>query len=155
MPTPDAFDSADYYDCDDSAETLTHGSPAEALEDHLQGFATFGANEPWRVIAERAGEVTVYASRRREVKDGDVRRLAERMAEWLDEAWRDEDGFGPPDYDDEPLVAKIAERLLPVVRDIVTGPNALLEVWACERCGERTYTPDEIVAEIGGDDGDA
>jgi len=149
----DPFDVADYYDCDDTAEELTHSCPEEAIEYQLSNTADAG--DTWEQMIESCAPVMVYAWKRTQLDP----KWCEREAKWfverhLPESWVDNE-YGDPDGSDddifgEGLVAKIAA----VLREHIKPED----VWACERCGEREYSAeqlremfaDEIAAESSG-----
>lgn len=142
----DSYVGADFYDCDESAERLSYDTEYDALERHLDDLAEKG--DSLTDVARRLGEVTVYAWRR---VPFDVAAWCEAEADSLADDVRERlaDEFGGPDGE---AVFSRAERL-EIARSLAAELTRHLRhfaPWRCERCGERTYTADEVVALLGG-----
>lgn len=129
MTTPDPFDSADLYTCDDSPEEgLSAITPEEAIHDRAEEL------QDW------TGEFTVYAHERRAVEKGWVESMALDLAEKLSEDYEDEFGGG-----DDPMIDGVTQRTLatafgPLIKAAITKHPP----WQCEPVGQRTFTADEV-----------
>lgn len=137
----DAFDSATYYDCDDSAEKLSHTTPEEAIEEYVNNHwdksrsdeENFEDFEPitvhaWQRDLVSASELTQYA-----------RWAAEAFCETFNENHGGEDVDGLSDLADE-IAAGFAE----VVKKLVKPDH----VWQCHLVGSREYSAAEIAKAV-------
>ena len=137
----DPFDSAEYYDCQES-EVLSIESPEEAIEQQIDGWLspTCDVEEEIR----RLCPITVLAFSRRQVPASFAVSLAgqcfDRIAELFSEEYGDPDG-GNDGFDKATTVAICAE-LLPVVRNAL----ARATVWPCEKVAERSYDAEQVLS---------
>lgn len=128
------FDSAKLYDVDPDAETLTHESPWDALDDHLDAVHPHIVNEP----------VTVYAFVPEPVPDAwaadQARRRVEEIVDSLGERYGspEED---PADMFDGSGLAELEERIRFAIQHAI---DCHLSVRSCRRVGHRTYSDAEV-----------
>ena len=132
-----AFDSADLYSCDDSAETMDAESPAQAMVERYEQTDHEGP------VHFTNGGLTVYAYKRSEVSEREIERWSESALEGFCESHTDE--YEPEGCDDwfsdadltacRKAVAKAFRKLL------ASRPS-----YACDPCGEREYTQEEALA---------
>lgn len=131
------YDTAEFYDCRDS-ERYEHESPLAAIEEYLDCFASPGCDMV-AVIRERS-PITVTAYERETVTDDWIWSTARNLAEFLVDGW--EEDYGDPDGSGEFDEKDVAMGLEPAIREIIAGAT----VWRCEKCGERTYSAEEVEA---------
>lgn len=134
----DTYDSADYYSCIDSEE-YSHESPEEALEYFLDGQLDPGCDT--EAVIRACGPVKVTGFKREAVEPDWTSRLSERLVDQVNEAWSDEygnpDGPGLPHDAEAFLATRFKEAL-----DLIIAEQT---VWACDECGARTYSVEEII----------
>jgi hypothetical protein len=137
-PEEPVFPEADYYACNDP-ETLTHETPEEALEDHLDGFLGPKMTVAEVVAAIRENSITVTAYRRGTVSEKLMEQWADNLLESLGETFSDE--HGDPDAGPCDAFPDDAEK---VMREAVKSIVSRSTVWRCEAIGEVDLTPDQI-----------
>jgi hypothetical protein len=142
------FDAADWYDCDDGAETLSHSEPDEAIESALDQWL----NPKCDVLAtlrEMVGEtLTVHAFIRKAVPadEPDVDILLEQVLERIDEE------HGNPDEGTTPTpgMVKAAEEFAAAIRleyvswACLPGPKATINVEAWVRANRPDWLAEEV-----------
>lgn len=133
MTDPNAFESANYYDCDDGSEELSYTCPEEAIESYLDARADVGDSME-KLIAEHA-PVTVYAFSREKPHGSWYRATAISLAEDALERWCDDYGGELPDL--EPKLETAFESLL---REHFTPER----VWSCKQVASREYGAEEL-----------
>lgn len=139
---PDAYEKADYYDCDADAETLSHGSWDEAIEYYLDSFFEKDCDVE-KVILARV-PITVTGFKRRGPDAAWIERAARTMIESFADHWSEE--FGDPDrFLDDVFTTKVVARIAPGLRAWIRKALRHVTPWACEPVGTRTYTPDDVL----------
>lgn len=134
-----SFDRADYYDCFEGSESLSHESIEDAITAHLDN----NINSPRETLQDgirRLSPLKVYAFTRETVTPEWVKAMALRLVETVEETWADE--FGDPD--NPGLDSDVTEALEGV---FCTGLSQALtdqQVWACRVSGSREYTAVEV-----------
>lgn len=137
----DRFDSADFYDCDDGAERLTHREPYEAIEAYLD---THCVPEPGCEYLEYPEELNVYAWKRRSIQDADKQWLADKLFDALKEM-HDESELADPE-EAVKISAVAAMGVGSALRKAVDMFYENVTIWGCEQIAERTYTEAEMRA---------
>ncbi len=135
----DPFDSCDYYDTDESTDSLTHDRPNGAIEYHFDELHEKGVSI-LECIAKR-GPVTVYGFDRQVVSDEEIESYARRAAETVAEAFDEEYG-DPHDTVHAVNIHDLADALLPAIKEQIGKTT----VYSCERVAERVYSPAEVEA---------
>lgn len=130
------FDSAKLYDVDPDAEILTHESPWDALDDHLDTVHPHIVDEP----------VTVYAFEPEPVPAAwaanEAKRRVEEIVESLGERYGspEED---PADMFDGAGLAELEERIRDAIQHAI---DCHFTPWTCRKVGQREYSRDEVKA---------
>jgi hypothetical protein len=141
MANGKAFEGAEYYDCDDSVESLSRATPAEALEYYFDSLHKEGVSIEDDIAAY--SPVTVYAWHRMEpdltiFAGGLVDTLAERIREDDELGMCDVDGYDPVKWDAGAIEKAIADAIAPFGKSVVP--------WCCEQTGNREYSAEEATA---------
>lgn len=131
---PNAYDSADYYYCDDGSEELSYTCPEEAIESYLDGCANVGDSME-KLIAENA-PVTVYAFEREKPADSWYSVTAAFLADDAVERWCDDHGGELDDVDR----ARIENAFLEALRSHFKPEH----VWSCKQVASRAYGAEEL-----------
>jgi hypothetical protein len=139
-PKPDPWDTADYYECREGVEELTHETLEDALESYLDGCMEPECDAEAVIRAVGMIEVTAYA--RKTVDPADAKRWAERLADEVNESWRDEE-YGNPDDDqggpgDDEFVREVTA--------VIQRAFDRTDVWQCERVAKRKFSTEELLA---------
>lgn len=135
----DPFDTADYYECSENIESLSHDSPEEALETYLDGYMEPDCDA--EAVIRKNCPVTCTAFTRTSVPPGQARKWAEAFADLLNEWWPEEE-YGDPDADaDGPGDKRFIEDVTPVIQAAIDRTH----VWQCQKVGTRTYSADEVL----------
>jgi hypothetical protein len=137
----DPFDSADFYDCGQSPESLNHKTPAAAI------LALF-PDDPDAIDAAELlarGPLTVAAYRHVAIPDEWFSVTAERLADFAGEAFDETELLANPDGDEaltaEQLIAG-AKLLEPALREMFAN----VKPWHCEQVATREYSAAEVEA---------
>jgi hypothetical protein len=132
--TNDPFDTAKFFDCNESEE-LSHEEPEEAILE-LTEYCKL------EEIAEEFSEgLTVDAYAPKPLTDADISRHADHLAEITMEWWHDCDSFGSPDGD---YAAGELDLVRSELHKALTKALPQFHIWACEQVAKRHYTPEEI-----------
>ena len=134
---------ADFWDCDDDTEQLSHTDVLEAIQDYLQGFLEEGdVEEQLREI----GPIEVYPWTRNAVSvqhvDDATEQLLERAAEILDE----DEELGDPDGDHEILPESVVAKYRAEMRMLVERLYGEANVWGCTAGAAITIETEELIA---------
>lgn len=129
--TTDAFDSADFYSCREDNEVLQDDNIEDAISNRIDAL-----------MRMHPDSITVYAFARIPVTEEWKRGAALRLVEHLEEWWSEE--HGDPEGSDFPPDARAA--MATSARAMVDALCGAVAPWRCRRCGERTYTIDEVRA---------
>jgi hypothetical protein len=136
----DAFDGADYYDCQD-AEELMHESASEAIADLLDCWVTPPCDTP--AVIQEHSPITVTAYRHVEISEAEfaTRALhaAQSILEALDEEYGDPDGHHVLRQIEESLGAALAPALRAWCQEHY-------QPWMCNPSGKRVYDADAVEA---------
>lgn len=137
---PDAFDSAEYYDYV-ASNTLTHETPADAIEAYLKSFQTLGLD--MTALIDNRCPIAIGAFRRRNVADGWIEHTAKCLLELAEEWFADE--YGVPDA--EVGIDKTDHRsALPAMKAAIKQIAECGNVNACEVVAERDFDADQVTA---------
>ncbi len=137
----DLFDTADFYDCDQSAERLDFIEPEDALEYWLN---TLHVREPGCGYFDYPAELTVYAWKRAPIQDRDKKWMADHLFGFMKDL-HDESEFANPDA---PVALKpeAETAVRSALQAAVEVFYSHVKVWGCEQVAERTYTEAEMRA---------
>ena len=143
---------ADYWDCDDTSESLTHSDALEAIESYFErcwpaqsvmSAPDFDA-EAW--LREETGEegLTVYAFLRSKVTDEQVDTWVDDIQSRVAECFSED--YGDPDGGNDGFTTEVFEKHKPAFAAVVRALVDDASVWRCEPCGKVELTEDEAVA---------
>jgi len=139
MPVTDDFDTADFYDCRDS-ETLTCESVTETIEGWLDGFLAPGCDTS--AIIREGGPIEVTAFRRTVIPDPEIKHAAEDAAERAEEILAEE--YADPDGDGSIFPKEARAVLEESIAAALRVAMKTADIWACQKCGKRTYSVEEV-----------
>ena len=139
--TARAFNAADYYDCDQEAETYHHRDVEEALDALLDSSVLEG--ESRAETARRVAPVTVYAVRRVRVPPSWLGWAAGQAERDLVDRWIEEFGGGDGPA---PTCTRAQGRAL---RAAGAECVASWVPWRCEEVARRSYSAAEILKLLG------
>ncbi len=139
-PKPDPWDTADYYECREGVEELTHETLEEALESYLDGHME--PNCDAEAVIREVGTVEVTAYARKTVDPADAKRWAAGLADDVNALWRDEE-YGNPDDDqggpgDDEFVREVTA--------VIERAFERTVVWQCESVAKRELSTEEVLA---------
>jgi hypothetical protein len=138
------YENADLYDAVEDTEELAHATPAEALASYVE-MCVHPAEEMAAAILRR-GPINIFAYKRMPVDDTWAAREAYRAAEMIAEDFDDE-YMG----DDHALGDEELKALEAALRTVITATFADVKPFQCEGCGDRTYSPEEVLALVKGE----
>lgn len=129
----DAFDTADFYDCDPDSDSLGYTTVADAVEAYCSG-------DPIAVI--------VYAWKRASLPENFFHHSALRAVEAAEDDLLDE---GLVDPDNGPDYAE-ADRNTAVrrIREALEMLAATKPVWHCDVVGKREFTAEQVTTILAG-----
>jgi hypothetical protein len=113
------FDEADYYTCNEAAESFSCTHPDEAIEEWLDN------------VGEDPEAVTVYAYARNKISQHDQVLAADDVLTRLLDSLDEEYGGPDPSYS--------TPKMEEAARAFVDAVVAEYHVWRCDKCGEREY----------------
>lgn len=137
---------AAYWDCDESAEQLSHDHPAGALESHLDGWVMHHDSRGMEAQLREIGPIQIWPWHRKTIAEGEAKGLAERAMDHIDEMLDEDEDCCDPDGDHDIFSKAIMAKHLPA---FVAATRALIadaDVWACEQGAAITLTPDDVIA---------
>lgn len=134
------YEAADYYDANDYSESLTCTSPEAALKDVIEALVD-GPGADYAALITEHGPFPVQAYARRAIPDNELvaiaSHLSESFAEHIDDEYGDPDGGSCfPDS----VLADWEQKVVPLLRQALEQAH----IWACEKCGKRTYSAQEV-----------
>jgi hypothetical protein len=132
-------DGADYYSTSADVERLSHEEIDECIWECLEGRGG--------TIEEAVAKgLTIHAWRRSAIDfESEVKRQLERFLENMSESILEE--YGDPDGDSEDVFADEAEEAFKVaVTPALRTLLSTVKPWHCDIIGERTFTPEELLA---------
>lgn len=132
----DPFDDADFYDCCEDCEELSHETVEDAIAAHIDDRG------PGDILADivAATPLTVYAYKREVVSESWLASASRVLAAHLDELWGEE--YGDPDGRNNPDEEQIAAALFPGIAAAVKP----WRVWRCKEVATREYSAAEVEA---------
>lgn len=139
-PKTDPWDNADYYECSDYFEELSHESAEEAIESYLDGCMDPGCNV--EAVIRANSPISCIAFTRKTVAPEHAKHWARSLADLLNELWIEEELGNPDEEADGPGTSKFVEELMPILDRAI----ARTHVWACEKVGKREFDADEVLA---------
>ena len=137
------------YSTYDGDENLTHDTQVDAVEAHFEsicinddGFKPGSGDAEFIALIMANTPVTVYAYKRMTVDARSRERVCHAMVERFIELY--DDDFGAPDEQTaEP--AGWSNKLRALVYEFCDATT----VWRCEKCGEETFTADQVIEMLG------
>lgn len=135
------FDSADFYDCSDSADELRHTSPEECVGEYMHGLI----DDKGEIVDEisKFAPLTVEAYRRDPVSPEWARRKASYLVDQLlEEIAEDEEGFRPA----TPITEENRQELIQGLAETIGQVMTVVENFNCSKVASKTYTADELIA---------
>jgi hypothetical protein len=141
-PTPDPFDTADYYACDDP-EHLSHSDPGEALEDYLCN-TLYEKGQSLRACIEEHAPIEVQAYCHIQISSEALQYEAEHLVERFVESMCED--FGDPHGDSDFFKEKDSEEILAkAFAEVLEAHRHLYHVWTCENVATREYDEEELL----------
>lgn len=131
--------NADFYSGADSEE-LRRESIGEEVEYLIDNILSLDCDVEAEIRKYFADGITMVAYRRKIVDGSWIDSTAEALLDDLITQWTEEDGYGNPEEDIN-LNYAAREAMKFAIVAFVRGQ----EVWACEQCGEYTYSADELI----------
>jgi len=133
---PDPFDSAKYFDHDQSAARLTHTEISEAIHDFLDTLE-------FAEIRALPKTMTIYGFKPMEVSESQMQRWADDAIENMLERFDEE--YGDPEGGSEPMKPDDKKALEKLWLETVRATVAKQYVWNCEGCGSREIDITEYI----------
>jgi hypothetical protein len=140
--------AADFWDCDEQAELLTHEYPQCAIEAQLDGWVDTSGKDAAVVEAQirERGTIRVWPSTRATIDDERIQALTDHLLDAADEWLDDQEDLGDPNDSCWRILGdavKQANRpaMLEVVRKLCAGAS----VWHCERGEPIELSPHDVI----------
>lgn len=135
--TTDLFNNATYYDSDDGAETLSHETPDDAIEEAVNN--RWDSQRSQDENFEDIAPLTVHAWNRDSIDDKTLEGYASDAAVSFFETFSDNHG-GPDGEELDAVKDEIIAGFAEVLKRLVKPEH----VWQCTRVASREYSADEI-----------
>jgi len=136
---------ADYWDCDESTDSLSHDDPQSALEEHLDGWLMPHDSRGIEAQIWEIGPVKIWPWHRQSIDAKEVERLTKHLLEEADE-WLCENTILADPEGGDLLSKQTREKHQPAMAATVAALCADASVWHCERGEAITLTADEVIA---------
>lgn len=136
---------AAYWDCDESAEQLSHDHPAGALESHLDGWVMHHDSRGMEAQLREIGPIQIWPWHRKTIAEGAAKGLAERAMDCIDEALSEDEDYGDPDGTHDLFGKAVMAKHLPAFEAAVKALLADADCWQCEAGAPIALTPDDVI----------
>lgn len=149
------FHTADWYTCDDTAESLTHECWDEAIAEHIDGWYDPAPppNKPIDEVIEIVSPLTVYAYKKKVLDRSFAESMVDKFIEELQDAdcmaesWWEEygdiDGDHPPIAREGEEVKALASKLTDILHEHMLEHS---HVWQCDVIAEKEFEEGELTA---------
>lgn len=137
---------ADFWDCSEETELLTHDSPDCALEYHVECLLRRPHGPDVEAQIRALGPLSIWPWKRKTLDvDYWVPDLTDHLLEVAEEYLSENTELADPDGDQPLLPEEAVKRQRPVLEAILRSLCSEAQVWACDRGDPVVLTPDEVV----------
>jgi|SRR5688572_2586343 len=145
MPYPFEEIQADFWDCNEHTEYLTHEAVDCAVEDYLHSRIRHGGDLSVEAQLRALAPLEVWPWRRHEIGltqvEGATDELLEKAADYLD----DDEEIGDPGGYHECLPEEVRSKYRDRMRSLVADMYAEAEPWGCAPGDPVELSPDQVV----------